>query len=63
MASSLSGNKVYISVLKNYGDLKYLYEFIKATQLELGAGALPALPEKHSASGVKLDTEEMMLPI
>lgn len=64
MSSSLDGSRVTICCLKSYGDFRYLYEFIKETQLDLGANTgLPELPDKHNPAGAKRDTEDMMDPI
>lgn len=46
--------KKNLYVLKNFGDFKYLNEFVKASDLQLANGiSLPVFPQKRNATGQK----------
>ena len=49
-----AGEQKKICILKNFGDFKYLDEFVKASNLQLASGMrLPAFPLKRNATGQK----------
>ena len=50
---------VKYTLVKNYGDFKYMYKYVRDTELILQNAVLPLLPVKRNMAGVKLSGNEL----